>query len=72
MLGEELAELVHDREDRFAAVHDRTAADLDDLQPGQQRDRPHTGDRRVSWSSRRVWRARGEATCLMSVVSDIG
>ena len=45
MLGQERAQLVDDRQDRFvAAVHDRAAADLDDLQPGQQLDRAVAGD----------------------------
>ena len=40
MLGQELPEFVHEREDRVAAaIHDGAAADLHDLQPGQQSDR---------------------------------
>src|SRR6476659_6602454 len=46
MLGQERAELVDDREDRvLPAVHDGAPTDLDDLQPGQERDRPPPGDR---------------------------
>jgi hypothetical protein len=37
MLGQEVAELVDDRQDRLgAAIHDRAASDLYDLQPSFQ------------------------------------
>jgi hypothetical protein len=36
VLGQEFSKFIHDREDRVAAaIHDRTAADLHHLQPGQ-------------------------------------
>ena len=45
MLGQKLAKLIHDRQDRLAAaIHDRAAADLHDLQPGQEPDRSLAGD----------------------------
>src|SRR5262245_9496270 len=45
MLGEQRTEFVDDGQDRFApAVHDRAATDLDDLEPGQEWDRPAAGD----------------------------
>lgn len=44
MLRQERPQLVDEREDRFVtAVHD-AAADLDDLQPGQQLDRAVAGN----------------------------
>ena len=46
VLGQELPEFVHERQDRFrAAIHDGAAADLHDLQPGQEPDRTPAGDR---------------------------
>src|SRR5262249_22140675 len=46
MLLHELAELVHDRQDRIRApIHDRAAADLHDLYPGEETDRTPTRDR---------------------------
>ncbi len=45
MLRQELADLFDDRQDRLmAAIHDGAAADLDDLQPGQDADRAPAGD----------------------------
>ena len=45
MLRQELAEFVHEREDRVrAAIHDGAAADLHDLQPGEEPDRTPAGD----------------------------
>jgi hypothetical protein len=45
MLGQELAELIHDRKDRFrAAIHDGAAADFHDLKPGENPDRAAAGD----------------------------
>ena len=45
VLGQELADLVDEREDRIpAAIHDGTAADLRDLQPGKDPDRAPAGD----------------------------
>jgi hypothetical protein len=45
MLRQELPEFVHEREDRLvAAVHDGATADLDDLQPGEEPDRPPASD----------------------------
>ena len=45
VLGQELPELLHDGQDRLrAAIHDGAAADLDDLQPGQEPDRAPAGD----------------------------
>lgn len=46
---QQLADFLDDRKDDVdTAIHDGTAADLDDLQPGQQPDRAHAGDRTVS------------------------
>src|SRR5215831_13686383 len=46
VLRQEIAELVHEREDRVrAAIHDGAAADLHDLQPGEKLDRTLVGDR---------------------------
>ncbi len=46
MLLHELAEFVHDRKDRVrAAIHDRAAADLHDLHPGQEPDGTPARDR---------------------------
>ena len=46
MLLHQLAQFVDDRKDRLgAAIHDRAAADLYDLQPGQQPDRTPARDR---------------------------
>jgi hypothetical protein len=45
VLGQELPDFLHEREDRVpAAIHDGAAADLHDLQPGQQPDRASTRD----------------------------
>src|SRR6185312_1446873 len=45
MLGQELPDFVHEREDRVpAAIHDGASADLYDLQPGKQPDRAPSGD----------------------------
>jgi hypothetical protein len=41
MLLHQLAQFVHDGQDRIrAAIHDRAAADLHDLHPGQEADGP--------------------------------
>ena len=41
MLGQQLAELVHERKDRLrTSIHDGAAADLHDLHPGQEPDGP--------------------------------
>ena len=46
MLLHELAEFVHNRKDRFRApIHDRAAADLDDLHPREEPDGTPAGDR---------------------------
>src|SRR6185312_1230367 len=46
MLRQEIAEFVYEREDRVrAAIHDGAAADLHDLQPGEELDRTLVGDR---------------------------
>src|SRR5262245_61946678 len=68
VLRQEIAELVHEREDRVrAAIHDGAASDLHDLQVRSWIGRlSATG--RVSSLSRRVWRASGEATCLILLV----
>src|SRR5262245_31077997 len=58
VLRQEIPDFVHEREDRVrATIHDGAAADL------------HDG--RVSSLSRRVWRASGEATCLISLVVSV-
>ena len=45
MLGKKLAQLVDERKDRVrAAIHDGAAADLHDLQPGEEPDRASAGD----------------------------
>ena len=45
VLGQKLPEFVHERKDRLrAAIHDGAAADLHDLQPGQEPDRALAGD----------------------------
>src|SRR5215472_1200367 len=46
VLRQEIAELVNEREDRVrAAIHDGAAADLYDLQPGEDLDWTLVGDR---------------------------
>jgi len=46
VLLHQLAEFVHDRENRVrSAIHDRAATDLHDLHPGQETDRPPARDR---------------------------
>ena len=46
VLGQELPEFVHEREDRVrAAIHDGAAADLHDLQPGEELNWTLVGDR---------------------------
>jgi hypothetical protein len=46
VLGQQRAQFGDHRQDRVAAaIHDRAAADLHDLQPGQEPDRPRAGDR---------------------------
>lgn len=45
VLGQELPELVHDREDRVrAAIHDGASADFHDLKPGEKPDRAPASD----------------------------
>jgi len=45
VLGEKLTDLLDERQDRLGAtIHDRAAADLDDLQPREEPDRPPAGD----------------------------
>ena len=45
VLGQQLAQLVDERQDRVrAAIHDGAAADLHDLHPGQEPDRASAGD----------------------------
>ena len=46
VLRQKIPEFVHEREDRVrAAIHDGAAADLHDLQPGEQLDWTLVGDR---------------------------
>src|ERR1700722_13258138 len=46
VLGQEIPEFVHERENRVrAAIHDGSAADLHDLQPGEEPDWTLVGDR---------------------------
>jgi hypothetical protein len=45
VLGQELPELVYDREDRIrATIHDGAASDLDDLHPRKEPDRAPAGN----------------------------
>ena len=45
VLGQDLAQLVHDRQDRFStAIHDGAPADLDNLQPRKDPDRAYARD----------------------------
>src|SRR6516164_2996507 len=61
VLRQEIPEFVHEREDRVrAAIHDGAAADLHDLEPGEQSDWRLAGDRArelaVEESLAREWR----------------
>jgi len=72
VLRQEIAELVHEREDRVrAAIHDGAAADLHDLQPGEELDRALVGDwtRELAVEERLAGERRGD---VLDVVGSAG